>query len=174
MNRKIIALIAILAALALGACDAQPSAPSADSDSSQKYSEAKIPVDTGIYTITGEVFGQVNDLTRQVKPASGSLTGIGGYTSGSYFGPVEAGKGFVRLRISASNVDLAPVGDLVILKVTDTKATALVEGDVVTFKCRKQYENIAAVQSNEKLDVEKAATWELDYCRLVTPKVDVR
>lgn len=174
MNRKTVIILAAAGlAASLSACTS-PSAPAADSDSSQQYANSEIPVDQKIYTISGEVSGQVNDLTRQVKPAQGSLLGINGYTSGSYFGPVESGKGFIRLRVASSDVDIAPKGELVVLKVSDTKGTALVEGDVVTFKCRKQYENIAAVMDNEKLDVQKAATWELDYCRLATPKVDVR
>lgn len=177
---KIAILGAVLAFFALSAesCDTAQ-APDAGSDSQQKYAAAKIPVDTKIYTISGEVAGQINSVTRQVKPASGSLSGssFGGYgsVSGSYFGPVEAGKGFVRLLVSSSDAtNEAPEGDLVVLKVSDTKATALVEGDRITFKCRRQYENIAAVQENETLNVSDAATWELDYCRLVTPRVDVK
>lgn len=181
------AAVAVIAALTLSGCFGfgnGQSAPDAGSDSNQSYaSGAKVPVDDNVYVITGQVSGQVNSLTRQVAPAHGSLSGPSCYgtsgcyggTSASFFGPVESGKGFVRLLVNSaapSTPDATP-GDLVLLKVTDTKATALLPGDNVTFKCRRQYENVAAVLNNEKFNADKVATWELDYCRLASPEVQV-
>lgn len=160
--------------LTAGACDSNPTA---DSDSKQSYgSDAKVDVDEKTYVITGEVVTQVNSLTRQVEPAKGSITGYNGYTSGSFTGPVEAGKGFVRLKVSVSNpaAPEAPVGEVAIIKTTDTKVTALMAGDVITFKCRRQYENIAAVKDGQKFNKEEVGTWELDYCRLASPVIQVR
>ena len=154
--------------------------PSPDSDSSYGYaSGSKIDVDQHTYLITGEVTGQVNNLTRQVKPAEGSLSGTqysSGYgtLTGSFTGPIEAGKGFVRLLVTSSNMDIAPVGELTILKTVDTKVTALLPGDVVTFKCRKQYENIAAVKEDQKFNKDEVATWEADFCRLTTGVVQAK
>lgn len=180
VTRKITAALAAAVLLVtLAACDDDgDKAPGADSDSSQSYnSDAKVPVDDAVYHITGEVVGQVNNLTRQVKPAEGSLSGFssGGYGSmtGSFTGPVEAGKGFVRVRVTRSDVDLAPVSEVAILKTSDTKVTALQPGDVITFACRKQYEAVAAVRDNSSFDQTKVATWELDYCRLANPTVQV-
>jgi hypothetical protein len=44
----------------------------------------------------------------------------------------------------------------------------------VTFKCRAQYEAVAAVRENESFNQAKVETWELDYCRMATPVIDVR
>ncbi len=168
----------ILFSLLLAAC-APNAAPTPESDSSQNYnvpSGAGIPVDDNVYTIRGTVAGDVGSLTRQTEAARGSIAGGPYGTYGSYYGPEFDGKGFVRLLVEESNSELAPVGEIVILKLTDTKGTALLVGDKVTFKCRAQYEAIAAVRNYETWDQEKAAlveTWELDYCRLVSPIIDV-
>lgn len=94
---------------------------------------------------------------------------IGGYGSASYFGPEFGGKGFVRGVVVESDASLAEVGHMVVLKSTDTKAIMLMPGDRATFKCRQQYEAIAAVRSYETFNADKLATWELDYCRLASP-----
>lgn len=180
---KIAPLAAVLSLVLMGAsdCDGGEEAPSADSDSSQSYKEgSKIPVDKEVYQITGEVVGPVNDLTRQVEPAKGETSGYiyGNYgsISGSFTGPIEAGKGFVRLLVQSSepSTDLAPTGDVTIIKTSDTKVKALLPGDVVEFKCRRQYENIAAVVENQEFDPDDVAAWELDYCRLASPVITVR
>lgn len=180
--RKLLLFPVILLALFLTGCTDEPEEdPTVDSDSSQSYADgSRVPTDTEVYTITGEVVGQVNSLERQVEPAHGEISGstFNGYgsISGSTFGPVEKGKGYVRILVNEADptVDLAPVGDVSILKVTDTKGTALVAGDIVTFKCRRQYEAIAAVKDNQKFDKTAVETWELDYCRLASPVIQVK
>lgn len=184
MNRKksFIAGVAILSTMLFAAesCDGE-TAPEAESDSSQNYKAgSKVPVDDNVYLIKGEVIGPVNDVTRQVEPAQGEISGFayGGYASmnGSFTGPIEAGKGFVRLRVQtvSPSTEQAPVGDVTIIKTSDTKAKALLNGDIVQFKCRRQYEALAAVKDNEKFDAEKVETWELDYCRLASPVIEVK
>lgn len=159
--------------LALTGCGA--SAPTVESDSNQKYSgNSTIPVDNAYYTITGTVAGDISTLTRQESPGYGSTYVSGGYGSGTYFGPVESGKGYVRILVKSASPETpdAPVGKVVILKSTDTKATALTSGDEVTFKCRRQYEAVAPVSDQEQFDKDKAGTWEIDYCRMVGPFVN--
>ena len=177
-----IVAVALASMLLFGAesCDTGETAPAPDSDSSQSYkSGSTVPVDDDVYTITGEVIGEVNETSRQIEPAqgqmSGSLYGNYGRMQGSFTGPIEAGKGFVRIRVqnSSPQTDLAPVGDVTIIKTSDTKAKALLNGDVVSFKCRRQYEALAAVKDNEKFDSKKVETWELDYCRLASPVISV-
>lgn len=150
-------------------------APEPDSDSQQNYDGGQIPVDDNIYVIRGTV-QDVNSLVRQVAPAQGSVSVINGVGSGSFIGEQQAGKGFVRVEVLsvAPATELAAAGNVVILKTTDTKAAALSEGDTVTFKCRAQYEAIAAVREAETFNAEKLATWELDYCRLASPIVGSR
>jgi len=185
--RKLSIALALLLALLFGAesCDdGGPSNPTPDSDSQQKYDtengKATIPVDTQAYVITGQVVGPVNDLTHQVSPAQGSQDGylIGGYGSmnGSFTGAQTEGKSFVRLFVTSAqpSTDLAPVGEVTIIKASDTKAQALINGDIVTFKCRRQYEALAAVQENQKFDEAGDETWELDYCRLDKPVIQVK
>lgn len=184
MNRiwKAVALIG-LSAVALTGCggDNNDDNPKTDSDSSFSYDDsARVPVDEATYELTGEVVGQVNNLTRQVEPGKGSISGsqYGSYgtLSGSFTGPIEAGKGFVRLKVSVSKpaTDLAPVGEVAIVKTADTKASALMPGDIVTFKCRRQYENIAAVKDKQEFKESEVGTWELDYCRFETPVLQIK
>jgi len=158
--------------IALAACAEADAAPRPDSDSSQSWEYgARIPVDDGIYEITGTVAGAVDSLTRQTEAARGSVAGSGYGFYGTYFGPEFGGKGFVRLYVEESNSRLAPPGEVVILKTSDTKAVVLVPGDEVTFRCRHQYEAVAPVRDNETFNAEKVETWEIDYCRLITPVI---
>lgn len=176
MIRRLAAVAAVVGVFVLTGCTEQGEAPAPESDSSQDYaSGAKIPVDDNVYLVEGEVIAEVNQVTRQVTPAEGSLTGVNGYVSGSFTGPIQAGKSFVRIRVRKMDPAwaYAPLGDVVIVKTTDTKAAALLNGDIISFKCRAQYESVAAVRENEKFDAAKLGTWELDYCRLATPVITV-
>lgn len=163
--------VLVLAALFVAACETNV-APPPESDSPQSYqSGSQVPVDDNIYEIRGVVAGDVDSLVRQTEAARGSIAGSGYGFYGTYFGPEFGGKGFVRLHVLASDSRLAPVGEIVILKTTDTKAIVLVPGDEVTFRCRAQYEAIAAVRQYETFDAERLETWELDYCRLTSPVI---
>lgn len=178
-----VTLLVVFAVLLLASCGynqgPQNIAPAPDSDSSQNFSSQPgfgIPVDDAVYTITGKVIGDVESLTRQTEAAQGSYGRYGNYATGVYFGAEFGGKGFVRLFVHTSDSELAPPESIVIIKTSDTKASALLPGDVVTFKCRAQYEAVAAVRDRETFDMaasEKLATWELDYCRLFTPEIKV-
>jgi len=169
MSKYRFVLLLILVLLMAVGCEAN-SAPPPESDSSQSYqSGAQVPVDNGVYTIEIQIVNEIESLTRQTQAAYGSAFMYGGYGSASYFGPEYGGKGFVRGLVLHSDSDLARVGHVVVLKSTDTKATMLRVGDVTVFKCRKQYEAVAAVLNYETFDAEKLATWELDYCRLASP-----
>lgn len=178
-NKKyLLAAAALASAIMFGAesCESE-SDPSVESDSSQSYaSGSKVESDTNAYLIKGEVVGPVNETTRQVTPGQGDIFGYNGYLNGSFTGPVEKGKGFVRIRVESASpsTDLAPVGQVTIVKTSDTKAKALMNGDVVSFKCRRQYEAVAAVRNNQKFDKKSDGTWELDYCRLATPVIVVK
>lgn len=182
MNKKkvfsTIALAGAMSFVLMGASECEgPSDPEVESDSKQTYkSGSKAPVDSEVYTITGEVSGAVNETTRQTEAAKGNAWMFGGMGQAEYFGPVEKGKGFVRLLVTtvSPSTDLATPENLTLLKVSDTKAKALLPGDIVTFKCRRQYEALAAVRDGEAFDKNKSATWELDYCRLASPQVKVK
>jgi hypothetical protein len=160
--------------LLISSCVPTDSLPAPDSDSQQNFtSGSQIPVDDNVYYIKGEVITDVNSLVRQTDSAHGNsagyITGGYGFVSGSYYGPEFGGKGFVRILVMNSDSWLAPEGKIVILKSTDTKGTALLPGDIVEFKCRHQYESIAAVRNYETFDEEKLETWEIDYCRMISP-----
>lgn len=177
--KKIMTVLSVSAVLfgATACLGDDTSNPTVESDSDQSYKDSPtIPTDTAVYEINGKVIGQVNSVTRQTSAGGGSTPtcfGTSGcYGGGSFFGPVSEGKGYVRLLVTApTKTDLAPMGEVTLLKVTDTKATALIEGDQVLFKCRRQYEAIAAVQENEPFNKTTMGTWELDYCRLATPVI---
>jgi hypothetical protein len=176
---KKLRILLVLAVLVVAGCVPVDEAPRPDSDSSQSYrTEARIPVDDAVYTITGQVIADVGSITRQTQAARGSVSGVptgtGTFVSGSYYGPEFGGKGLIRLHVQESNSSLAPIGEIVLLKSTDIKGAALLPGDTVTLKCRAQYEALAAVRENSNFDQELVETWELDYCRLVTPVIDVQ
>lgn len=169
-SRNVLAAL-LLAALALIACGPDNAPPAPDSDSSQRYAGGVIPVDDQVYTITGQIVADVASLTRQTTPASMKV--YDGY--GSFFGPQFGGKGFVRLfvHVSIPATNLAPPEHIVLIKTSDTKASALLPGDIVTFRCRAQYEAVAAVRNEETFDSDKVETWELDYCRLKSPVISL-
>lgn len=172
MTKRLILMILPLLLL-LGACESD-SAPKPDSDnrSANFHSEERVPVDENIYTIKGEVYGDPEDLTRQVSPGGAAITGFNGFVSGSAWGPEMSGKGFVRVATSSIEPDpeFASSGDVVLIKTADTKMAALVPGDVVTIKCRAQYEAIAPILRNERI-TDKSETWEFDFCRLASPDI---
>lgn len=169
-------------------CNSSVEARGPENDSPWDWDEGKIdiPCYGTIYQLTGTVSTDVNSLTIQTSPGGGSgggsIVGAGGFTYGSFgwssTGPEFSGKGFVRLKVTASNDDLismAPVGSTIIIKMTDTKAVALLPGDTITVKCRKEYEAVGAIAASEKFTEETldaAATYELDYCRLASPIVN--
>lgn len=178
MIRRVVFVALAVVAFGVAGCsdDGQGDAPGADSDSAQSYNgDSKIPVDDNVYRVTVRVTAPVTDKTVQRDPAHGSMSGSSygntGYVSGSYTGPVESGKGFVRGTVVKSEpaTDAAPVGGVVVLKSSDTKVTALSNGDTVTFLCRRQFEAVAAVRDKEAFDSRKVGTWELDYCRMASP-----
>lgn len=167
MKRILFFLIVIL----LVACETDE-LPPPESDSDQYYEgKARIPVDDNVYEIEGVVAGVPDSLVRQTQAARGYV--VDG--SGSYFGAQLSGKGFVTLMVESvqPQTDTAEVGSLVILKTTDTKAVKLLPGYRVKFKCRRQYEAVAAVRNMETFDSDKLATWELDYCRMADPKAEL-
>lgn len=174
LDMKSLMIFALAIALLLSGCRAnQPPAP--DSDSNQAFEMGStIPVDDNVYTIKGKVVADIGNLQQQ--QAKGSVSGggsaYGAFVSGSYAMWTE-GKGFVRLEIKGIDpyTDYVQAGDVIIAKTTDQKVMALLPGDEITFKCRMQYEAVAAVRDNETFDATKLSTWEADYCRMVTPKI---
>ena len=133
-----------------------------------------LPVDERIYKISGKVVVDAQSLTRQTSPGYGYISGYNGYTSGYYQTPSVNGKSFVRLQVSTidpSNTDWVTAGEIVIIKGTDTKMIALQPGDNVDFLCRRQAEAIAAIHPGEWFNPDTGTTWELDYCRMVSPVI---
>lgn len=175
IGRGVMFIVVAMLLAAAGACEFN-APPDPDSDSEQSYNSNgyRIPVDDNVYTVSGQVVADVETMTRQTAPAHGSYSDY----SGSYFGAQFGGKGFVRLLVKSVSPPsrLAEPGRIVLIKTSDTKAAALLPKDLVTFRCRAQYEAVAAVRVNEDFDPEKTqrvATWELDYCRMETPVVSV-
>lgn len=162
--------VAVALSFWLTACQ-RPPAPESSNGLSYAWLTT-IPVDTQVYTITGTVAAEVESLVRQSAPAQAQTYSTDNASFGSYYGPQLNGKGMVRLTVEASDAELAPVGSTVILKLDDTKGILLLPGDQVTFKCRAQFEAIAAVMNRQEFD-PAAGTWELDYCRLTTPVVGI-
>lgn len=167
-------ILALLLALLLSSCGTVERNVRPDSDSGLAFEAgARIPQDRTIYEIQGVVYEDAESLVRQTAPAQATMYYQGAYGYGSYWGPQLGGKGLVRLAVIHTDppTGLALPGTAVILKTTDTKATNLRPGDIVTFKCRAQYEAVAATLKNENFDPDTYETWELDYCRLANPTI---
>lgn len=193
------ALGLLVVVVALGACGAPPnsatsvgSLPRSDGNGNWDASQT-LEQDPTVFRVTGVVQAAPASIVQQ-NGVNGSFYRGSGYIAG---GGTE-GKGFVRLLvtgviakrqppISATEVitatltppapvevaqELVAPGDLVILKTEDTKASALVDGDAVTFICRVQREVVSPVLTNETGVAEKGLiVQELDYCRLDGPVV---
>jgi hypothetical protein len=179
MFKKALAITFSLLVLLLVSCkgftyDEQPR-PSSDSEQRYEHSDVKdvrIPVDDAVYTIEGQVVADVETMSRQVAPASGFYT----QDYGAFFGERFGGKGFVRLFVHSVSpaTALAEPNQITLIKTSDTKASALLVGDIVTFRCRAQYEAVAAIRLDEAFNaakVKEVEAWEWDYCRLVTPSI---
>lgn len=151
-NRFLGLLLVVLSA----ACE--PTTPTMDT-------AVGLPFDSTVYTIRGMIVADVSDLTRQIAPAQ--AWAVNGYAT--FSGPVIDGKSFIRVQVRniEPSVSWVERDQIVILKVVDTKATALYPGDTLTFKCRRQYEPLFRAK-DEAFDQERLATWEIDYCRLET------
>ena len=173
-RRVVLSVLAVLLATAFACQFNEPPPPGSDSGQTYNARCCGIPVDTNVYTITGEVVADVETLQRRIAPAQFGYTEYGG----TFFSPQFGGKGFVRLLVHSvtPRTTLAQPDRIVLIKTSDTKASALLPKDIVTFLCRAQYEAVAPVLINEDFDAEKARiveTWELDYCRMETPVVSV-
>lgn len=173
--KKIMCVFLLVVLLVVVSCE-YDDRPRPDSDSQQNYAAGShIPVDDSVYVISGVVAGDVDSLVRQTSPAHGGLVGTALGTAGSYFGPEFGGKGFVRLYVTSvvPPTDTIAPHNIAIVKTSDTKAVVLVPGDRVVFKCRRQYEAVAAMRNGEAFDDVKVGTWEIDYCRLASPVIKV-
>lgn len=138
---------------------------------------AGLPVDKRYYKLTGTVVADVSSLTRMTSPGYGYITGYNGYTSGYYQPPTIGGKSFIRLqvdKINPADTDWVAAGEIVVVKGTDTKLTALLPGDKVDIECRRQAEAVAAIYPGEWFNPADATTWELDYCRMVSPVIKTK
>jgi hypothetical protein len=141
-------------------------APRPVSDSTEQYHGGEVPVDDNVYTIRGVVIGQPIQMVRLVEPAYVK-------ESGELVNAQAEGKSLVRLLVHDVDPEtrLATTAGSILLKATDIKAAGLQPNDVVTFRCRAQYEAVAAVRKRETFQADRVGTWELDYCRLATPLV---
>lgn len=123
--------------------------------------------DDNVYTVVIEM----EDM-NSYSEIRGQMSG-GGYMGGgsgmaSVSGSVwQEGKGLVRaILISTSpEIEFANIGDIIIVKTTDRKATMGIPGDLLTLYCTVDFEPVCA------RDMEGNAycrdLWEFDYCRLV-------
>ena len=160
-------------------CRGKTKGPDDDSRWTWDEGSVDIPCDENIYTITGTITS-AESMVRQIAPASGSGScsyyggiggGYGGCSSWSR-GEIIDGKGYVLLTVESSDSPYAPAGATVILKTSDTKAVFIPEGYRSTFKCRHEYEAVAALVDMEKFDdwtLDEVRTDELDFCRMVNP-----
>jgi len=170
-------VLCILAVILMSACAPVNQAPPPQSDSDENFNYgAEIPIDDNIYTLEVMINSEMNSLTEQLSQSSlsGYSTGSFGYVSG-YGNSWQEGKGFIRVKVVSINPysEYVAMGDNVIIKTTDTKMRALIPNDIVMIKCRMQYESVAAVRQNEVFDNAKEyETWELDYCRMITPQLE--
>lgn len=167
--------IGIILTVLLSGCNEAGTYAESDSGYTYKsYKQASIPVDDTLYTLTGVVVGDVNSITRP-GPAKVVTTYRSDYYSvGTYFPPEMNGKGLVRLWVEKSDFLGVPAETIAIIKSTDTKLIAVLPGDRITLRCRVLAEAIAPSYTGQVYDPNKAVTLELDFCRMLSPVIDVK
>lgn len=169
-------IIALLCVLLLFGCAPSETARIDSENTTGSWTKDRLDerhIDRNIYHISGVVAHDVDSLTRQTRPASGSYAGYyGGGGYGYYSGAQFGGKGFIRLLVEETDAPVGQRGQIVILKVVDSKSVALLPGDRVKFKCRYQPEVVDAMYYNEEW-TDDALIYELDYCRLDSPVIQV-
>lgn len=167
--------IGLILTILLSGCNAAGTYAESDSGYTYaSYKQASIPVYNNIYTITGVVVGDVNSIARP-GPAKVVTTYRSDYYSvGTYFPPEMNGKGLVRLWVEQSDFPGVPAETITIIKSTDTKLIAVLPGDRITLRCRVQAEAIAPSYTGQVYDKDKAVTLELDFCRMLSPVIEVK
>lgn len=170
----LLAAVAVVVLFSLSGCNQPGTYAESDSGYTYKsYKQAAIPVDNNLYTLTGVVVGDVNSIALQ-GPAKVVTTYRSEYYSvGTYFPPEMNGKGLVRLWVEKSDFPGVPAETIAIAKSTDTKLIAVLPGDRITLRCRVQAEAIAPSYTGQVYDKDKAVTLELDFCRMLSPVIDV-
>lgn len=173
--RTVALAIGIVLTVLLSGCNAAGTYAESDSGYTyQNYKQATIPVDNNLYTLTGVVVGDVNSIARP-GPAKVVTTYRSDYYSvGTYFPPEMNGKGMVRLWVEKSDFLGVPPETIAIIKSTDTKLIAVLPGDRITLRCRVQAEAIAPSYTGQVYDEDKAVTLELDFCRMLSPIIEVQ
>jgi hypothetical protein len=163
--------VLVLVVLALLLMGASPSCSDISSDSNYGYTSGALPYDARIWTLSLTVQA-ADSLVRQTAPASGTAVAVNGAGSGIYRGADIEGKTLVRATLNSlePSSESIKLGQTLILKFTDTKASVLKSGDKITAKCRNDFEVVAPLRSGEPL-TEEAITWEFDFCRLTTPGI---
>jgi hypothetical protein len=129
--------------------------------------------DPNVYTLQVLVGGESQGHTE--LRGQGSAFSYGGIGSGS-FALWQEGKGLLPVKILSMEPQstIVHVGDLVIIKTEDLKLARVEPGWVVEIKCRMDYEPLANLNvTNEVTSAETTQTWELDVCRMVTPRFEV-
>lgn len=170
----------ILFLLFLAACGGQVNTPVAPGQAGNYQNGVGINQRLEVYQIRGTVLGVGESIQRFEQ--SGAASFYRG-TGSAYIQSSMPGKGFIRFKIESitwtneltQTTEIEPLampGDTVLLKTSDSKAASLVAGDRVTFLCREQAEFVEAVAGNERPMLEKI-TREFDYCRMLTPKIEV-
>lgn len=172
-SKTIYVVLLVVLSLLLGGCESET--VYLESENTNGYWDDKYldveDMDKGIYHLYGTVTADAGSLTRQTSPATGYIYG-GTNTYGSFTGAQFSGKGFVRLLIDKNDGPVGIPGEIVILKVVDSKSVALLPGDYVYLKCRYQPEVLDAMYNNEHR-TNDALVYEYDYCRLGTPVIQI-
>lgn len=148
-----------------------------------------LPAVTTIYSLTVEVLaapGSITGFSIEGRTEARQYDGYG-YASG-YISGGTSGKGMVRVKVLAvswhdpyksvvpANENWQPVvavGDIILLKTEDTKASALGAGDVTIMLCREDQEFVAPAAVNE-IPTLQSLTRELDNCRMLQPQLSRR
>lgn len=166
----ILIFVAAIALFVVSSCAPANQAPRSAPTMSDS---ADLPVDEAVYLIKGKIAADLESFTRQVEPMQA-------YARPNYAtltGPVIDGKTLLTIEIEYIGSDKDEAirwvsrGQTLAIKCVDSKCQVLRPGMIVEFMCRRQYEALARSE-DEAWDVERLATWEVDYCRLKTGVIE--
>lgn len=86
----------------------------------------------------------------------------------------QDGKGLVSVHVNSISPSLEYIkpGTDIVLKTTDLKIMAIAPGYSFEVRCRNDYEPVASLQNNE-ITNDRYDTYELDYCRMTNPRIEL-
>ena len=160
---KIVLIIAVCA-MVFAACSTRTS------DSGKTLKTIGNKIDSNIYKLNVTMLdAPVSNRTMGGEGVQRQYSDIYGFGNSRLW---QDGKGMIAVHVNSISPSLNYIqpGTDIVLKTTDLKIMAIDPGYSFDIRCRSDYEPVASLQNNEVTNGDYD-TYELDYCRMATPKI---